>query len=78
MVKKKDIAQTDDMVTVTDAAKHRGVSRTRIHQWIGEGRLKKEERYGRTVVSLAEVMALEELKRGPKASKKPGKKGGKR
>jgi len=73
-MKEKKLAQTDDMVTVQDAAKHKGVSRARVHQWISEGRLRKEERYGRTVVSLAEVMALEGLKRGPKTAKKSSKK----
>lgn len=68
MSKKKGKAP-DDMITVQEAAKRKGVSRSRIHQWISEGRLAKEERYGRTVVSEAEVMALQELKRGPKPSK---------
>lgn len=73
-MKKKEADKTDDMVTVQDAANQKGVSRARVHQWISEGRLNKEQRYGRTVVSLSEVMALEELKRGPKAGKKGGKK----
>ena len=60
------MTKKDDMVTVQEAANQRGVSRSRIHQWISEGRLNKEERYGRTVVSLSEVMLVEGLKRGPK------------
>jgi hypothetical protein len=60
----KPESASDDFVTVQEAARMRGVSRSRIHQWIQEARLRKEERYGRTVVSLSEVMNLEKLKVG--------------
>lgn len=68
----------DDMVTVQEAATLKGVSRARVHQWITDGRLQKEVRYGRTVVSLSEVMTLEELKRGPKAETDTPAKAGKK
>lgn len=52
------------MVTVKDAATSKGVSDARIYQWITEGRLQKSEVFGRVVVDLNEVMALEHKKRG--------------
>ncbi len=52
------------MVTVQEAAREKGVSDSRIYQWLGEGRLKRHQQFGRVVVDLTEVMALEELKRG--------------
>ena len=77
----KNRGKVDDMITVQEAAALKGVSRSRIHQWISEGRLSKEERYGRTVVSQAEVLSLQEQKRGPKPgrpSKKAAKKSSKK
>lgn len=52
------------MVTVQDAAREKGVSDSRIYQWIGEGRLRSGKQLGRVVVDLREVLALEHLKRG--------------
>jgi excisionase family DNA binding protein len=67
-------SMASNMVTVQEAAKQRGVTDTRIYQWIAEGRLTKtDEAYGRRLVDLAEVKALEPLKRG-KPSKKASRK----
>jgi hypothetical protein len=61
------------MVTVQEAAEKKGVTPSRIYQWIGEGRLETQEVFGRKVVDLKSVMSLQELKRG-KPSKKDSKK----
>ncbi len=61
---KKTSTVEDDLITVQDAAALRGVSKARIHQWIKEGRIAKEVRYGRTVVSRQEVLAIEALPGG--------------
>lgn len=52
------------MVTVQEAAIKKGVTPSRIYQWIGEGRLTADEVYGRKLVDLKAVMNLKELKRG--------------
>ncbi|HEX8459376.1 MAG TPA: hypothetical protein VF656_18940 [Pyrinomonadaceae bacterium] len=64
MKKDKKLEDEDEFITINDAAELRGVSKARIHQWIGEGRLRKETRYGRVVVWRSEVMELESLPRG--------------
>ncbi len=63
--KSKKIAGGDEMlITIQEAAKLRGVTRTRIYQWIDEGRLQKETRFGRSVVYRDAVMAIEALPGG--------------
>lgn len=52
------------LVTVQEAAEIRGVSRTRIYQWIDEGRLVKHEMYGRTLVNREELEKIELLTGG--------------
>lgn len=65
MEKKSKIPkEEEELITVQEAATLKGVSKTRIHQWINEGRLKKEVRYGRSVVSKSEVMSIEPLPGG--------------
>ena len=54
----------NDLLTIQEAAQLRGVTKTRIHQWINEGRLNKEIRYGRSLVSKAEMLAIEALPSG--------------
>jgi hypothetical protein len=61
-----------NMVTVQAAAAEKGVTPSRVYQWIEEGRIKKtevDETFNRRLVDLNEVLALEPLKRG-KPSKK--------
>ena len=62
MAKKKQ--DEDDLITVQEAAKLRGVSRARVHQWIKAGRLKTETKYGRVLIHRTELMSLESLPRG--------------
>lgn len=61
-VKKKSVEA--DWITVNEAAEIRGVTKSRVHQWISDGRLTREWRYGRAVVSRSEVLALEHLPKG--------------
>jgi len=58
------IGHEDALITIQEAAKLRGVTRTRIYQWIEEGRLRKEVRFGRSVVYRDEVLAIEALPGG--------------
>ena len=63
--KSKKVSPGEDMLmTIQEAAALRGVTRTRIYQWIDEGRLRKEVRYGRSVVYRDEVLAIEALPGG--------------
>lgn len=66
-----------ELITVQEAAELRGVSKTRIHQWLNDGRLRKEVRFGRTVVYRDEVLAVEQLK-GGRPRKSTSKKGDKK
>lgn len=61
---KKNAGSDDMLMTIQEAAKLRGVTRTRIYQWIEEGRLRKEVRFGRSVVYRDEVLAIEALPGG--------------
>ncbi len=61
---KKKAEDEELLMTIQDAAKLRGVTRTRIYQWIDEGRLRKETRFGRSVVYRDEVLAIEALPGG--------------
>jgi hypothetical protein len=60
----------DDLVTVTEAARLRGVSKARVKQWLAAGRLKRVEKYGRVLVSRREVMSLKPLAGGRPSKKK--------
>lgn len=65
------------MLTVQEAAERKGVTDVRVYQWLAEGRLTKHGKYGRTLVAVAELDALQELRRGPKpkAEDAPGSDG---
>ena len=55
-----------DLITQTEAAKLRGVSRAAIRALILRGRLQSVEMFGRNLVYRSEVMAFEKEKPGPK------------
>jgi excisionase family DNA binding protein len=57
-------ANEEDWVTVNEAAELRGVSKSRIHQLISQGRLNREWKFGRAVLRRSEILELEELPRG--------------
>lgn len=71
--KPKKALEVSKMLTVSEAAVRKKVTRSRIHQWINDGRLTKhvDARFGRTLIDSAELDALEYLRRGrpPKGSK---------
>ena len=54
-----------EMLTVQEAAERKGVTDVRVYQWLAEGRLTKHGKYGRTLVAVADLDALLELRRGP-------------
>jgi len=61
----------DELVTVQEAAKLRGVSKARVHQWIASGRLRKEVKYGRVLLRRDEVIAITPLPAGrPRKTKR--------
>jgi excisionase family DNA binding protein len=53
--------EREDLITISQAAKLRGVSRRAIYQLIYRGRLKAYERYGLMLVSRKEVENFESL-----------------
>ena len=55
-----------ELVTVTEAAKLRGVSRAAIHELVQRGRLRSERMFGRVLLYRNEVEAFEKDKPGPK------------
>lgn len=73
--------EDNDLITQSEAARARGVTRSAIAYLIAQGRLNTHERFGLRLVSRREVLAYEPQKPGPKAqtngtatSKKGGKK----
>lgn len=55
-----------NLVTVTEAAKLRGVSRQAIHALIERGRLRSVEMFGRVLLYRNEVESFEKDRPGPK------------
>jgi excisionase family DNA binding protein len=56
----------DDLITVTDAAKLRGISRQAIHALVERGRLRSVNMFGRVLLYRSEVESFEKEKPGPK------------
>lgn len=74
MVKKKNEGEPDDLITLTEAAELRGYAGvSAISRLIERSRLQVYEKYGRRLVSRAEVEAFEPAKGGRPSSKKGGK-----
>jgi excisionase family DNA binding protein len=55
-----------DLITVTEAARLRSVSRAAIHELVQRGRLRSEKMFGRVLLYRSEVEAFERNKPGPK------------
>jgi excisionase family DNA binding protein len=67
MKKEKNSSNSiDDLITVTEAAQLRGVSRAAIHELVQRGRLRSEKMFGRVLLYRSEVEAFERDKPGPK------------
>lgn len=56
------------LLTITEAAKLRGVSRAAIHELVQRGRLRAERMFGRVLLYRNEVETFEKEKPGPKPS----------
>lgn len=76
---------SDDLITQSEAAELKGTTVSAVGQWVRRGRIRSFEKYGRRLVSRAEVVAYEpDMNKGgrpPKAkdeASKAGKKGGKK
>jgi hypothetical protein len=67
----------DDWITQSEAAELRGVSVSAISQLIRRGRLGTEERYGKLLVSRADVLAFEPSPGGWPKGRPRGAKGAK-
>ena len=63
---KSSAGDINDLITLTEAAKLRGVSRAAIHELVQRGRLKSEKMFGRVLLYRSEVEAFERDKPGPK------------
>lgn len=61
-----DSPEMRDLITQTEAARLRGVSRAAIRALILRGRLRSVEMFGRHLVYRSEVVAFERDKPGPK------------
>lgn len=57
-----------DLITVTEAAKVRGVTRQAIHALIDRGSLRSVNMFGRVLLYRSEVEAYEKKKPGPKVT----------
>lgn len=68
MAKKSGKTQDElsDLITVSEAAKIRGVSRQAIHGLIERGRLRSVNMFGRVLLYRSEVEAFEKDTPGPK------------
>ena len=63
---KQGVTNLDDLITQTEAARLRGVSRAAIRALILRGRLQAVEMFGRNLVYRSEVLAFEKDKPGPR------------
>ena len=63
---KRRVSDLSDLITVTEAAQLRGVSRAAIHELVQRGRLRSEKMFGRVLLYRSEVEVFEKSKPGPK------------
>lgn len=55
-----------DLITIAEAARLRGVSRSAISELVRRGRLRSTEMFGRVLVYRSEVESFQRQKPGPK------------
>lgn len=73
MKKEKSAASSiDNLITVTEAAQLRGVSRAAIHELVQRGRLRCERMFGRILLHRSDVLLFEKDRPGPKTEKLSG------
>lgn len=69
MSKRKSQSTGDDisdLITIAEAARLRGVSRSAISELVRRGRLRSAEMFGRVLVYRSEVEGFQKQKPGPK------------
>ena len=71
-MKKKD--ELEDMITVSEAARLRGVGDEAIRKLIARGRLRSKELFGKKLVYRSDVLAFKKEKPGPRGPRKSTKK----
>jgi len=69
--KKSGKSSDDDLITVNEAARLRGVHPEVIRNYIKRGRLPSVRKFEKRLVWRADVIALVRQKPGPKPKKKP-------
>ena len=69
---KSTVEDISGLITVTEAAQLRGVSRAAMHELIQRGRLRCERMFGRVLLYRSEVLLFEKEKPGPKTEKLSG------
>jgi len=81
MIRMKEKIETnagdlDDLITQSEAAVLRGVSKASISELVKRGRLRTKEMFGKKLVYRSEVLTFEKEKPGPKEAtgKKPTRK----
>jgi excisionase family DNA binding protein len=67
-LEKKKSPDMADLITITEAATLRGVSRAAIHELVQRGRLRSERMFGRVLLYRSEVESFEKEKPGPKST----------
>ncbi len=72
MAKRKTEASVSDLISQTEAAELRGVTRSAITDLIERGRLRAVNVAGRRLVYRSEVASFVEMKRGPKGLRRKG------
>jgi hypothetical protein len=71
-MKKATDTEPDDLLTQMDAATLRGVELSAVNQWVRRGRVGKYIRFGRTLVSRAEILAYDpEANKGGRPKSRP-------
>jgi excisionase family DNA binding protein len=55
-----------DLITIAEAARLRGVSRSAVSELVRRGRFRSIEMFGRTLVYRSEVESFQKQKPGPK------------
>lgn len=61
-------------ITQLEAAELRKVTLQVVNNWVRRGRVRSKEKYGKVLVSRADVLAYEPTKPGRKTTKKDSKK----
>lgn len=64
----------EEWITQLEAANLRGVTLQVVNNWVRRGRVRSKEKYGKVLVSRADVLAYQPTRPGRKVTKKGDKK----